>query len=63
VPCSQSSKNKQFCDTKKWYLLLNAKPELQWNKLIEMKSYILSVLNFNLKFCKRLVFSASEHFE
>jgi hypothetical protein len=46
------------------FLLLNAKPELQWqilNKNIS-QNFSLSVLFLGLKFCKNLAFSLSEHF-
>jgi hypothetical protein len=48
-----------------WFLLLNAKPELQWqilNKNIS-QNFSFIVLFLDSKFCKNLGFSLSEHCE
>jgi hypothetical protein len=55
----------QLCAAIKKFLLLNAKPELQWqilNKNIGQNSS-LSMLFLDLKFFKNLGFSLSEHCE
>jgi hypothetical protein len=43
-----------FWDIKLWFLLLNTKPELQWQILDENTSqkFPFSVLNLDLKFAK-----------
>jgi hypothetical protein len=55
----------QFYAAIKKFLLLNAKPELQGQILNNniSQNFSLSVSSFDLKFCKNLGFSLSEHCE
>ncbi len=55
----------QFCEVMLYVLLLNAMPEYQWQILKKKfgQKFALSVLFLDLKFCKNLGISLSEHCE